>query len=226
MKRWLASGLMVLALALAAGAAEGPAASEAPAVPGLSGAPVIGKDDTAMQILEKCRKMVPADFVIKGHVNRRSRHGTEIAAYRYDLTRKDGKSDLKFFDKAGAQVPFERGGRLLDTDIVESDLTLEFLWWEKASLDADAPSKLSGIVGKVLLIEKDDKAYRAWINPQTGAMMEAHELRKQADGSWKPVREVFCTSFQQFGDRWAPRHIEVGPPGAKYRTKIVVEEIK
>jgi hypothetical protein len=52
-------------------------------------------------------------------------------------------------------------------------------------------------------------------------MLQAHELVK---GEVK--RELFCTSLKKFGNRWAPKNIEVGPPGAKYRTKIVVEDVK
>ena len=136
--------------------------------------------------------------------------------------RRDGETDLSLADKDGREVPFEKSGRLLDTDVTWSDLAMDFLWWDDVSFDADAESEsLQGIICKVLLLKKGDRAFRAWIDRRTGAMLQAAELR---DG--KVVREVFCTSLKKFGDRWSPRNIEVGPPGAKYRTKIVVEDVK
>ena len=62
---------------------------------------------------------------------------------------------------------------------------------------------------------------RAWVDRRTGAMLQAEE---SADG--RVLRELFCTSLKKFGERWAPRNIEVGPKGARYRTKIVVENVQ
>ncbi len=211
---------VVLAATNAVAEAESAPASEPLAA--LAEAPAFGEDASAREILDACRGMMPKDVTVRGHVNRRSRHGTQIAAYRYTLVRRDGETDLSLADKDGREVPFEKSGRLLDTDVTWSDLAMDFLWWDDVSFDADAESEsLQGIICKVLLLKKGDRAFRAWIDRRTGAMLQAAELR---DG--KVVREVFCTSLKKFGDRWSPRNIEVGPPGAKYRTKIVVEDVK
>lgn len=187
---------------------------------------VVPADATAVEILELCRAMVPAEVVIGGRVVRRSRHGRTIASYGYVLSRHGGKTDLELKDDKGEVVAVERSGRIADTDVTWSDLTMDFLWWKDVTFDAKAESEsMSGILCKVLLLKEGNRAYRAWIDRRTGAMLQAAELRL-ADGEWKTVREVFCTSLRKFGERWAPRNIEVGPPGAKYRTKITVESVE
>ncbi len=182
------------------------------------------EDASAPEILAACRAMIPTDVTIEGHINRRSRRGTEIAAYSYVLTRKGGETDLSFKDKSGNDVPFEKEGRLLDTDIAWSDIAMDFLWWDDVSFanpDETDGESLHGISCKTLLLKKGERAYCAWIDRRTGALLQAHEMR-----NGKTVREIFCTSLKKFDGKWAPKNIEVGPPGAKYRTKIVVETVK
>lgn len=188
----------------------------------LSEKPVFTENATAAEMIEACRAMVPVDVEIRGHINRRSRRGTQIAAYRYNLKREKGKTDLSIFDKEGKSIEFKKEGRLLDTDITWSDLTLDYLWWNDISFDAEKESETAqGIICRVVLLKNGERTVRVWIDKRTGAMLQAHELVK---GEVK--RELFCTSLKKFGDRWAPKNIEVGPPGAKYRTKIVVEDVK
>lgn len=176
---------------------------------------------TAAEIVDACRSMVPEKVEIRGHINRRSRRGTEIAAYRYVLKRDRGIVELSVLDTEGRPVEFKKGGRLLDTDITWSDLSLDYLWWEDASFDTKRESEsVQGIVCRVLLLRNGPREVRIWVDRRSGAMLQAEEI---AGG--KVVRELFCTSLKKFGERWAPRNIEVGPPGAKYRTKIVVEEV-
>lgn len=187
----------------------------------LSAKPAFAEDASAAEIARACREMAPDDIEVKGHINRRSRHGTVVAAYRYDLKRKAGATELRVFGKDGSEIAIEKGGRLLDTDVTWSDLTLDFLLWDDVSFDETAGGEsLHGVSCKVLLFKNGERAVRAWIDKRTGAMLQAEELR-----SGKVAREIFCTSVKKFGDRWAPKNIEVGPPGAKYRTKIVVEEV-
>ena len=184
--------------------------------------PVFSETATAREMIVSCRKMVPDDVEIAGHINRRSRRGTQVAAYRYNLKRRGGNAVLEMFDDKGVSVPFKKEGRLLDTDITWSDLTLDYLWWDDISFDAEKESETAqGIICRVVLLKKGARSVRIWIDKRTGAMLQAHEL---TDG--KVTRELFCTSLKKFGERWAPRNIEVGPPGAKYRTKIVIEDIK
>jgi len=188
----------------------------------LSEAPVFGENATAREMVEGCRAMVPEKVEISGHINRRSRHGTQVAAYRYVLKRERGETDLSVSDKDGKPVEVKKEGRLLDTDVTWSDLTLDFLWWDDVSFDEKREAEsVQGVICRVLLLKKGVRAVRAWVDRRTGAMLQAEEV---SDG--KVVRELFCTSLKKFGDRWAPKNIEVGPPGAKYRTKIVVEDVK
>ena len=220
------AALMLAAATPAQTAAPAPATQDAAGVDAqfaaLSDAPVFGEDATAREMLEGCRAMVPAKVEISGHINRRSRHGTTIAAYRYVLRRENGETELSIVDKEGKTVEFKKGGRLLDTDVTWSDLTLDYLWWDDVSFDAEREAEsVQGIICRVLLVKNGERAVRAWIDRRTGAMLQAEEVV-----GGKVVRELFCTSLKKFGDRWAPRNIEVGPPGAKYRTKIVVEDVK
>ncbi len=184
--------------------------------------PAFAEDATAREMLEGVRAMLPQDVDVSGHINRRSRHGTEVAAYRYTLKRKGGETFLKLYDKAGKELEFEKGGRLLDTDVTWSDLATEYLWWDDVKFDETAESEsLQGIVCRVLLVSDGDRSVRIWIDRRTGAMLQAQEMK-----SGKVVREMFATSIKKFGEKWSPKNIEVGPPGAKYRTKIVVEDVK
>lgn len=196
--------------------------AESSVMDALSEKPVFSENATAVEMIESCRAMVPDDVEIRGHINRRSRRGTQIAAYRYFLKRAGGKTSLSIFDKEGKSVEFKKEGRLLDTDITWSDLTLDYLWWNDISFDAEKESETAqGIICRVVLLKNGERTVRVWIDKRTGAMLQAHELVK---GEVK--RELFCTSLKKFGDRWAPKNIEVGPIGAKYRTKIVVEDVK
>ncbi len=193
----------------------------------LAEAEVVPEDATASEVLALCRAMVPADVVIGGRVNRRSRHGKTIASYGYTLTRRAGVTDVKLTDeKGGALVLDRQARRIADTDVTWDDLTLGFLWWPEVSFDASAEAaSLSGIICKVLLIRNGERAFRAWIDRRTGALVQAAEIR-EVDGVRTTVREVFCTSLKKFGERWSPRNIEVGPPGAKYRTKIIIDRVE
>ena len=215
----------LLAAAIVAAATNAPAAgaaADSSPLDALASAPVFSEGATAAEILAGCRAMVPADVRVSGHINRRSRHGTEVAAYSYRLRRVNGETELNVYDKSGLEVPFKKGGRILDTDVTWSDLTLDYLWWKDVSFD-ESRSGMShqGITCTVLLIRNGDRAVRAWVDRRTGAMLQAEETV-----GGKVVRELFCTSLKKFGDRWAPRNIEVGPKGARYRTKIVVEDVQ
>ncbi len=225
MTRTAACAAIAAALVALVAAADGSSRSDGAAdsaLSSLTAAPAFDETASAKDILAVCRAMVPTNVTIEGHVNRRSRHGTEKAAYRYVLVRKNGGTELRFTDRGGAEVPFEKGGRLLDTDVTWSDLSMDFLWWDDVSFDEQAEAEsVTGIICKVILVRNGRRAFRAWIDRRTGALIQANEVW---DG--KTVREIFCTSLKKFGDKWSPGNIEVGPPGAKYRTKIVVENVR
>lgn len=214
----------VVAAAVAAAPEAKPAQTPDASSPldSLAAAPIFSENATAAEMLAGCRAMVPEDVVVTGHINRRSRHGTEVAAYSYRLKRIKGETELTVYDKSSVEVPFKKGGRILDTDVTWSDLTLDYLWWKDVTFD-ESRSGMSnqGIVCKVLLLRNGNREVRAWVDRRTGAMLQAEE-----SFGGKVVRELFCTSLKKFGDRWAPRNIEVGPKGARYRTKIVVEDVR
>lgn len=191
------------------------------ALAALTAAPVIVEDATAGEIIARCRAMVPENVTIRGHLNRRSRHGTQVAAYTYELKRSAGKTELAVFDRDGCRQELPPAGRLLDTDITWSDLTLDFLQWPEAQIDdLDLTESIHGVVCKVLRLSDGKRVMRIWVDRRTGAFLQAKELRGE-----RVVRELFGTSIKKFGERWAPRNIEVGAPGARYRTKIVIDEI-
>ena len=218
----MTSLLAAVVAAAVASAPAAPAADTSSPLDSLVAAPVFSEDATAAEMLAACRAMVPEDVVVTGHINRRSRHGTEVAAYSYRLKRVMGVTELNVYDKSSVEVPFKKGGRILDTDVTWSDLTLDYLWWKDVSFDESrSGASLQGIMCKVLLLKNGGREVRAWVDRRTGAMLQAEE---STDG--KVVRELFCTSLKKFGERWAPKNIEVGPKGARYRTKIVVEDVQ
>ena len=187
----------------------------------LAAALLISTNAPAAEVVANCRSMIPADAELKGRIVLRSRKGIVQAEYGYDLVRKAGATDLKL-TKDDKDVEFEKSGQILGTDVTWSDLTLDYLWWKDVSFDESrSGASLQGIMCKVLLLKNGGREVRAWVDRRTGAMLQAEE---STDG--KVVRELFCTSLKKFGERWAPKNIEVGPKGARYRTKIVVEDVQ
>lgn len=177
---------------------------------------------TAAQVVAVCRRMIPANVTIEGHINRRSRRGTEIAAYTYKLTRRAGETQLQVLDKDGKEVAVKPGGQLLDTDVTWSDLTLDYLQWPDCAFDpVREQESVQTVSCQVLLLKKGSRTVRVWIDPKTGALMQAEELEGD-----EVLRRMFGTSIKKFDGVWAPRTIEVGKPGAKYRTKIVVDKLE
>lgn len=216
---------MIITIAAMFFAAASPAAQPS-VVDALSEKPVFSENATAREMIEGCRAMVPADVEIRGYFRLRSRRGSTKSVHHYVLKRVDGKTELSITDEKGRNVEFKKEGFLLgeksEVTVTWSDLTLDYLWWDDISFDSVKESEtIQGILSRVVLLKKGDRTVRVWIDKRTGAMLQAHELVK---GEVK--RELFCTSLKKFGDRWAPKNIEVGPPGAKYRTKIVIEDVK
>lgn len=183
---------------------------------------VLPTNATAAQVVAACRRMIPANVTIEGHINRRSRRGTEIAAYTYKLTRRGGATELQVFDKDEKPVEVKPDGQLLDTDVTWSDLTLDYLQWPDCSFDpVREQESVQTISCQVLLLKKGTRTVRVWIDRKTGALMQAEELEGE-----EVLRRMFGTSLKKFDGVWAPRTIEVGKPSAKYRTKIVVDKLE
>ena len=177
---------------------------------------------TPRQLVENCRTMIPANVELEGRIILRSRKGIVQAEYKYDLVRKDGATDLKLVDGDGKDVAFEKEGRILETDVTWSDLTLDYLWWDDFEFDAEREAEsVHGQTCAVVVMKKGARVVRVWVDRKTGALMQAEELR---DG--KAMRRLWGTRIKKFGDRWMTNVMEVETIGSGHRTKITVEEVK
>ena len=187
----------------------------------LAAALLISTNAPAAEVVANCRSMIPADAELKGRIVLRSRKGIVQAEYGYDLVRKAGATDLKL-TKDDKDVEFEKSGQILGTDVTWSDLTLDYLWWDDVSFDAEREGEtVHGQVCTVIVMKKGERQVRVWVDRKTGALMQAEEMR---DG--KAVRRLWGTRLKKFGERWMANVMEVETIGSGHRTKITVEELK
>lgn len=187
----------------------------------LAAALLISTNAPAAEVVANCRSMIPADAELKGRIVLRSRRGIVQAEYGYDLVRKAGATDLKL-TKDEKDVEFEKSGQILGTDVTWSDLTLDYLWWEDVSFDAEREGEtVHGQVCTVIVMKKGERQVRVWVDRKTGALMQAEEMK---DG--KAVRRLWGTRLKKFGERWMANVMEVETIGSGHRTKITVEELK
>ena len=187
----------------------------------LAAALLISTNAPAAEVVANCRSMIPADAELKGRIVLRSRKGIVQAEYGYDLVRKAGATDLKL-TKDDKDVEFEKSGQILGTDVTWSDLTLDYLWWDDVSFDAEREGEtVHGQVCTVIVMKKGDRHVRVWVDRKTGALMQAEEMK---DG--KAVRRLWGTRLKKFGERWMANVMEVETIGSGHRTKITVEELK
>ena len=182
---------------------------------------LISTNAPAAEVVATCRAMVPSDVELKGRIVLRNRRGISQAEYGYDLVRKDGNTDLRL-SKDGKDVAFGKTGQILGTDVTWSDITLDYLWWDDFSYDAERQGEsVHGQVCSVIVMKKGDRAVRVWIDRKYGALMQAEEMK---DG--KAVRRLWGTRLKKFGERWMANVMEVETIGSGHRTKITVEELK
>ena len=187
----------------------------------LAAALLISTNAPAAEVVANCRSMIPADVELKGRIVLRSRKGIVQAEYGYDLVRKAGATDLKL-TKDDKDVEFEKSGQILGTDVTWSDLTLDYLWWDDVSFDAEREGEtVHGQVCTVIVMKKGERQVRVWVDRKTGALMQAEEMK---DG--KAVRRLWGTRLKKFGERWMANVMEVETVGSGHRTKITVEELK
>lgn len=183
---------------------------------------MIATNATPAELVASCRTMVPADVELDGRIILRNRKGFTQAEYGYTLVRKGGETDLVVRDGAGEAVAFEKDGRILGTDVTWSDITLDYLWWDDFSFDAEREAEsVHGQKCAVIVMKKGDRAVRVWVDRKTGALMQAEEF-----ASGRPVRRLWGTRIKKFGDRWMANVMEVETLGSGHRTKITVEELK
>jgi hypothetical protein len=186
------------------------------------GESALPKDASARELVESCRAMIPADVEITGRIILRSRKGIVRAEYGYELTRRGGKTELKLADKDGKSLEFAREGRILNTDVTWSDLTLDYLWWDDFSFDREREGEsVHGQVCAVVVMKKAGRTVRVWVDRKTGAMMQAEEFEGE-----KAVRRLWGTRIKKFSGRWMPNVLEVETLGSGHRTKITIEEMK
>lgn len=183
---------------------------------------LISTNATASELVAVCRQMVPAEVELEGRIILRSRKGVPQAEYGYVLRRSGGETKLTLRGDDGAEVPFEREGRILGTDVTWSDLTLDYLWWDDFSFDGEREGEtVHGQVCSVVVMRKGDRTVRVWIDRKTGALMQAEEI-----GAGGPVRRLWGTRIRKFADRWMANVLEVETMGSGHRTKITVEKLK
>jgi len=182
---------------------------------------VVPENATAAELVEICRRTIPADIEVEGRLVLRNRRGMVQAEYSYRMVRKAGGTDLKIFGKDGAEMEFSREGRILGTDVTWSDITLDYLWWNDFAFDKERESEsVHGQKCLVIIMRSGERLVRVWVDRKTGALMQAEEFRGE-----KSVRKLWGTRIKKFGDRWAPNVLEVETTGSGHRTKITVEKL-
>lgn len=192
------------------------------AVAGQGEKPVVSRDASAKELVENCRTMIPRNVELSGRIILRSRRGIPISEYGYRLVRRNGETDLVLKNDDGQKVEFKREGRILGTDVTWSDLTLDYLWWDDFSFDAEREGEtVHGQVCAVVVMKKGDRTVRVWVDRKTGAMLQAEEFRAE-----KAIRRLWGTRVKKFGERWMANVMEVETVGSGHRTKITVEDMK
>ena len=183
---------------------------------------LISADATARDLVMSCRTMIPANVELQGRIILRNRKGIALDEYSYILKRNSSETELELKDDDGNIVQYEKGGRILKTDVTWSDLTLDYLWWDDFSFDKERESEsVHGQKCAVVIMKKGDRTVRVWVDRKTGAMMQAEEFRGE-----KPLRRLWGTRIKKFGDRWMVNVLEVETLGSGHRTKITVEKVK
>ena len=176
------------------------------------------------EIVASCRDMIPRDVELSGRIVLRNRRGVVQAEHAYTLSRSNSATRLSVDGKAVA-APTPGSGvpdAVMGTDVTWSDLSLEYLWWDDFSFDAERGGEtVNGQKCAVLLISRGDRKVRVWVDRKTGSLMQAEEI-----SSGRPVRRMWGTRIKKFGDRWMANVMEVETIGSGHRTKITVEELK
>ena len=193
-------------------------------VAALSAEPFVRKDATAAELVQTCRTMVPATVELTGRIVLRNRKGIPQAEHDYCLVRSNSVTRLSIDGKPYPQPsqPVSPSTSILGTDVTWSDLTLDYLWWDEFSFDAEREGEtVHGQTCAVVVMKRGGRSVRVWIDRKTGAMMQAEEF----DGE-RAVRRLWGTRIKKFGERWMANVLEVETVGSGHRTKITVETLK
>ena len=187
---------------------------------------LLSTNATPRELVMNCRSMIPANVELSGRIVLRNRKGIPQAEHAYVLSRSNSVTRLVIDGQPFAE-PAQPHNRLTaepicGTDVTWSDLTLDYLWWDDFSFDAEREGEsVHGQVCAVVVMKNGERTVRVWVDRKTGALMQAEEF---ADG--KPVRRLWGTRIKKFGERWMANVLEVETIGSGHRTKITVEELK
>ena len=188
---------------------------------------LISTNATARELVTSCRTMIPANVELSGRIVLRNRKGIPQAEHDYVLVRSNSVTRLSvdgqpFLPPQLSTFNLQPSTRIFNTDVTWSDLTLDYLWWDDFSFDAEREGEsVHGQTCAVVVMRKGERKVRVWIDRKTGAMMQAEEYAGE-----KPVRRLWGTRIKKFGDRWMANVLEVETVGSGHRTKITVEEMK
>ena len=184
---------------------------------------LLSTNATPRQLVQSCRDMIPRNVEIRGELNLRNRRGISLAKYDYALVRSNAVTRLVVDGKNIEAVEGEDASApILKTDVTWSDLTLEYLWWDDFSFDAEKEAEsVHGQKCAVIILKKGERSVRVWVDRKTGALMQADELKGSS-----PVRRLWGTRIKKFGERWMANVMEVETLGSGHRTKITVKSLK
>jgi len=183
---------------------------------------LLSTNATPRELVMSCREMVPADVELRGSIVLRNRKGIVKAEHSYVLSRSNSVTRLSVDGRLLEKPRIGSDEPILGTDVTWSDLTLDYLWWDDFSFDAEREGEtVHGQVCAVVVMKKGERRVRVWVDRKTGALMQAEEF----DGE-RPLRRLWGTRIRKFGDRWMANVMEVETVGSGHRTKIKVEELK
>ena len=189
---------------------------------------LLSTNATPQELVMNCRAMIPANVELSGRIVLRNRKGISQAEHAYVLVRSNSVTRLVIdgqpqeAPQANRTIEQSNNRTICNTDVTWSDLTLDYLWWDDFSFDAEREGEsVHGQVCAVVVMKKGERTVRVWVDRKTGALMQAEEF---ADG--KPVRRLWGTRIKKFGERWMANVLEVETIGSGHRTKITVEELK
>lgn len=183
---------------------------------------LLSTNATPHELVATCRKMIPAHVELSGRLVMRNRRGVPLSEHDYVLTRTNGTTRLVVDGDLLDLSTLNPSAPLLGTDVASSDLMLDYLWWEDLSFDAQREGEtVNGQVCAVVVMRKEGRTVRVWIDRKTGALMQAEECEGD-----KALRRLWGTRIKKFGDRWMANVLEVETLGSGHRTKITVEELK
>ena len=197
---------------------------------------LLSTNATPQELVASCRTMVPANVQLSGRIVLRNRRGIPQAEHDYVLVRSNSVTRLSI-DGQPLEAPSPNhpitpspnhpitqspNQAICNTDVTWSDLTLDYLWWDDFSFDAEREREsVHGQTCAVVVMKKGERTVRVWIDRKTGAMMQAEEFAGD-----RPVRRLWGTRIRKFDDRWMANVLEVETVGSGHRTKITVEEMK